>query len=250
MNRRNTRRNRHIAGKIIASIACALLLLTLMFFLYVSDYYKAGAYAISCLESNDVSVSQMDDFIVFEPLETKIVAGLIFYPGGKVENTAYSPLMYELSKRGVKCYLLKMPFNLAVFDIDAADGIRNSDTEIEKWYIAGHSLGGACASIYAKDNYEKYDGLILLGAYSNKDLSDSNLNVLAMYGSNDQVINRDNYDKYRINLPADYKEVVINGGCHAFFGDYGFQKNDGTPVIDVKEQISETAECIESLICN
>ena len=32
--------------------------------------------------------------------------GFIFYPGGKVEYTAYEPLMYSLASKGIFCILI------------------------------------------------------------------------------------------------------------------------------------------------
>ena len=55
---------------------------------------------------------------------------------------------------------MKMPFNLAVFDINAADYAYSNFPNIKKWYIGGHSLGGAMASAYAKNNESKLNGLI------------------------------------------------------------------------------------------
>ena len=55
--------------------------------------------------------------VVFEPQNATV--GFIFYPGVKVEANAYQPLMAELAREGVLCVLVEMPFNLAVFDINA-----------------------------------------------------------------------------------------------------------------------------------
>ena len=79
--------------------------------------------------------------------------GFIFYPGGKVEYTAYAPLM---------CVLLKMPLNLAVLDVNAADSVFDMFPEISSWYIGGHSLGGSMAASYALENTDKLEGLVLL----------------------------------------------------------------------------------------
>lgn len=68
--------------------------------------------------TEDVAVSRMGDMTVFEPEDP--VAGFIFYPGGKVEYTAYSPLMLALAEQNILCVLLEMPFNLAVLDSSAA----------------------------------------------------------------------------------------------------------------------------------
>ena len=219
-------------------------LMCLGFAIYVSNYYHADEDAVQAMSVvDDISVSQMDgDVIVFAPAEPK--AGLIFYPGGKVEYIAYSPLMRACAEQGILCVLVKMPCNLAVLDMNAADGIAEHYPEIENWYIGGHSLGGAMAAAYAAEHSSDLDGLLLLAAYSTKDLGDSNLTVLSIYGSEDRVLNLQKYDEYRRNLPSDSVEAVIEGGCHAGFGNYGPQKGDGTPAITNREQIGQTAEKI------
>ena len=97
------------------------------------------------------------------------------------------------------------------------------------------------------EHTEEFEGLVLLAAYSTSDISGSGLQVLSVYGSEDRVLNMDSYEKYREHLPADFTEVVIPGGCHAYFGCYGAQKGDGTPGITNEEQIRRTAEAIGDL---
>ena len=169
---------------------------------------------------------------------------MIFYPGGKVEYTAYVPLMQACAEKGILCVLVEMPFNLAVLDVNAADGIQREYPEIEDWYIGGHSLGGSMAASYLARHTEDYEGLILLGSYSTADLSDTDLDVLSVFGSEDQVMNREKYDENKSNLPTAFTETVIDGGCHAYFGMYGAQEGDGTPTITNEEQIRITVENI------
>ena len=104
------------------------------------------------------------------------------------------------------------------------------------------------ASNYAAAHDEDYDGLILLAAYSTKDLKGTPLRVLSVYGSEDGVLNRESYEKNRANLPADTIEVVLDGGCHAQFGSYGAQEGDGIPTISGEEQIRQTAEAIVAFV--
>ena len=141
-----------------------------------------------------------------------------------------------------------MPFNLAVLDIDAADGIQGLYPDVEDWYLGGHSLGGSMAASYLAENKEDYEGLILLGSYSTADLSNTSLNVLSVYGSEDQVLNHEKYSQYKENLPTDFTELVLEGGCHAYFGMYGAQDGDGTPTLSNIEQIKLTADAITNLI--
>ena len=100
------------------------------------------------------------------------------------------------------------------------------------------------AANYAAAHSEDYSGLILLTAYSTKDLTQTPLRVLSAYGSEDRVMNREAYKKNWANLTTDTVEVILEGGCHAQFGSYGSQDGDGTPTISGEEQIRQTVEAI------
>ena len=243
--------DKHKTRKIVigAILLCMIALFAVCAF-YLGDYYHADEEAIAAFESDSsVAVTELaNGDLVFEPESAE--AGLIFYPGGKVEYTAYIPLMQECADRGILCVLVEMPFNLAVFDINAADGIEEAYPEIEDWYIGGHSLGGSMAASYLEKHIDDFEGLILLGSYSMVDFSDSDLNVLSIYGSEDRVLNKEKYEQNKSNLPDDYSETVIDGGCHAFFGVYGNQDGDGTPTITNEEQIQLTAEKIAAFAEN
>lgn len=234
--------DKHKTRKIVigAILLCMIALFAVCAF-YLGDYYHADEEAIAAFESDSsVAVTELaNGDLVFEPESAE--AGLIFYPGGKVEYTAYIPLMQECADRGILCVLVEMPFNLAVFDINAADGIEEAYPEIEDWYIGGHSLGGSMAASYLEKHIDDFEGLILLGSYSMVDFSDSDLNVLSIYGSEDRVLNKEKYEQNKSNLPDNFSEVVIDGGCHSFFGVYGNQDGDGTPTITNEEQIQLTA---------
>ncbi len=214
---------------------------------YLGDYYRSDYEAIGAfMPGHSEWKEEPDNTIVFEPENPK--AGFIFYPGGKVEHRSYIPLMQELQERGVLCIIVKMPFNLAVLDVNAADGIRAEYPGIEDWYIGGHSLGGSMAASYLGAHKDEFKGLILLGSYSTENLSDTELRVLSVFGSEDKVMNRESYAEYKTNLPEDFTEIEIPGGCHAYFGMYGTQDGDGTPSITNEEQIRLTAEYISELM--
>ena len=233
---------------ILAVCLTVFLIIGIGGYAYVSDYYHADETAMEAMDAkaDDVRIEQGKNVIWFVPEKSTI--GLIFYPGGKVEYTAYAPLMRICAEQGIVCALVQMPCNLAVLDAGAAEGLQQEHPEITAWYIAGHSLGGAMASNYAAAHAEDFDGLILLAAYSTKDISQTTLRVLSVYGSEDGVMNRDSYEKNRANLPADTTEVVLDGGCHAQFGCYGPQDGDGVPTISGEEQLRQTTEAIRAFI--
>ena len=225
-----------------------LLLLVIGTVIYAADYYHAEPSAWQLLTDGvpGVSITQEEDRLIFTPDSPR--AGLVFYPGGKVEYTAYAPLMASLAQEGILCVLLKMPLNLAVLKMSAAAGIPAQYPEIGFWILAGHSLGGAMAASFLGKHPEEYDALVLLAAYSTADLTKSGLKVLTLTGSEDGVINRTKAEKYAPNLPVRTKNIVIEGGCHAYFGAYGAQKGDGEPTISREEQLKQTAEAILSIL--
>ena len=213
--------------------------------IYVSDYYRADTDAISSFTSNHTVAQEeiSDGVTVFEPSDAE--AGFIFYPGGKVEYTAYVPLMSALADNGILCILIRMPCNLAVLDVNAAKGMTENYPDIDDWYIGGHSLGGSMAASFLAKNSNDFDGLVLLGSYSTAEIP---LPVLSIFGSEDKVMTRVKYDKYKPNIGSDLTETVIEGGCHAYFGMYGAQDGDGTPSISNEEHIILTTEDIVNFI--
>lgn len=102
-----------------------------------------------------------------------------------------------------------MSWNLAVLDIDAAEGIQEMFPEIGNWYISGYSLGGSMAAGYVAGHAEEYAGLIFLAAYSTEDISQSGLDVLSVYGNRDGVLDMEKYTSSLINLPENMEELFL-----------------------------------------
>lgn len=238
--KKKKRRIGHLIPMVLAVLVIAVIVFGVV---YINDYYRADSEAISAFaEGSNITVSTLsDDTMVFMP-DTP-VAGLVFYPGGKVEYNAYAPLMQRLAENGIACFLVKMPANLAVLDVNAADGIPEQFPEIQDWYIGGHSLGGSMASSYVAKK-ETYKGVVLLASYSTIDISATSLDVISIYGSEDGVLDMEKYEQNKVNLPADFTELKIEGGNHAFFGMYGAQDGDGLATITNVEQIEITAKTV------
>lgn len=234
----------------LSAILAVTIILTAVCALYLGDYYRADTEAMEAFAPAAPVVSEewKDGTLITRPEGRDPVAGLIFYPGGKVEHTAYTPLMEALASEGILCVLVEMPFRLAVLDVNAAEGIPAAFPEVEHWCLGGHSLGGSMAASYLASHTEDFDGLILLGSYSTADLSGSGLSVLSVYGSEDGVLNREKYAEYRPNLPEGFTEIVIEGGNQAYFGAYGEQEGDGTATVTPAEQLEQTVEAILTLL--
>mgnify|MGYP001067613188 CR=1 FL=1 len=217
-------------------LLAVLILLAGGFFWYVSDYYRAEDVALEVLASGE-HLEVRDDLTILSPSYPTDTA-IIFYPGAKVEGTAYLPLLDQLRQTGLTCVLVEMPFHLAIFDADAAEDVMEQFPDIQHWYIAGHSLGGAMASQFAADHPDEIDGLILLGAYLYGDYPPED--TLTVYGSLNQSVEDE----------IDYTEnvVEIQGGNHAQFGNYGPQKGDAPATISAEEQQARTVEAVAEFI--
>ncbi len=222
----------------IALITVMSLIFLLMsgFFIYVSDYYRADDVAIAVMQSE--ATMHVENNIVLSPAKPGDTA-LIFYPGAKVECFAYLPILEKIKQSsGITCILVKMPFNMAILNANAADKIIDQFPDIKNWYIGGHSMGGAMASEYASKHQNKVKGLILLGAYIYGDYPAKN--TLTVYGTfNKSVAEKINYSD---NI------IAIEGGNHAQFGNYGKQKGDLDAIISGEEQQNITVEAINEFL--
>ena len=210
--------------------------------------------ALQALNSDStVTVLQTKNIITFLPADSSGETGLIFYPGGRVDFRAYAAPLHSIAAQGIPVYLLKMPLNLAVFGINAADDVISQNASIRQWAIAGHSLGGAMAASYAKNNPDHISALIFWAAYATEgsDLANSNLSVLSISASNDGLSTPTDIETASAFLPGEAEFYFIEGGNHAQFGNYGLQKGDGDPSITWQDQqsqvITATAKFLQSL---
>lgn len=223
-----------------------ILTVTALFSIYTTRYYRADEDARKILNSktNAVTITKTDYGWLFDgPSED---SALIFYPGARVEETAYAPLLHRIASGVMDVCLVKMPFHLAVFDKNAADKVM-PQYNYQKWYIGGHSLGGAMAALYAAESANPLEGIILLASYPTKPLPE-NLKEILLVGSEDGVIRWEKVDESRQYSPRDCTEHIIQGGNHAQFGSYGKQKGDGNAQISDEMQVDETVEVIRDCV--
>ncbi|WP_100066143.1 alpha/beta hydrolase [Miniphocaeibacter massiliensis] len=210
--------------KLLITITLILLVIFVALNVYSMNYYEADESAIDLLEKD--YIEEIDGYVELNP-EEKSDIGIIFYPGGKVEHYAYLPIMNKLREKGVNSFLVKMPFKLAIFNKNAADNIIKNNPNISEWYIIGHSLGGAMGSSYANENSKEIKGLFLLGAYNYGEYDKEK--TLIFYGTEDEILDKSKIKKAEV-------VGIIDGGNHAYFGNYGKQKGDGEAIISQDEQ--------------
>ncbi len=232
--------------KIVGIVLLAVILVVVVVVgMYLGNYSKADEVAMEIYNANNESL---------EFVGTDNSVGFIIYPGGKVDEIAYDRTAKLLNDQGYTAVVAKFPFNIGFLGINKADDIIEEYPEVENWVMIGHSLGGVAASVYANENDDKIDGLVLEASYSTEDLKDNDIQVLSIRGTNDQVLNMEGYEESQVNYSVEsnnYEEIIIDGANHAGFGNYGLQEGDGENTIGYEAQqqvvIDEVLEFIENI---
>jgi len=106
--------------------AAVLILLLVTCGIYLGNYYSADD---SC---NQILAEAMVEDGMYAFGDTEAENGIVFYPGGKVEYTAYTNLAKDLADVGIFCVVVKVPCKLAFFDINAADDAMSRYPDIKK----------------------------------------------------------------------------------------------------------------------
>ncbi|EJR64572.1 hypothetical protein IIO_01896 [Bacillus cereus VD115] len=184
-----------------------------------------------------------EENIVFGQKDAKV--GIVFYQGAKVEVESYSYLGEALAKDGHFVVMPKLPLNLAILGTNVVDSIIEKYPEVQKWYVAGHSMGGAMISRYAFQHEEKVDGIILLGSYPADDFSNKLMPMLSIYGEVDGLATVEKIKNNKKLMSKNTTMHMIKGGNYANFGMYGEQKGDNASLITSKAQQDETVKVME-----
>ena len=209
---------------------------------------EATERAVAVLQEN--GVQREDGQLVFRPSSPN-GKGLIYYPGGLVDPEAYAVTAQGIADAGYLVVIPKMPLNLAFTGINRADTIRSDFPEIESWVIGGHSLGGAMAAEYAKNNVDSLDGLIMYASYpaNNEQFVDFPIPILSISGSKDPGTPQQ--EAFYDAVADSAEQFVIEGGNHRQYADYSFQPDDGIATISAAEQqdqiIAATVQFLDTL---
>ena len=225
-------------------------LAVLGFIVWANSALGPAPEAVGALRSDTSVTVSLDKYIVFEPDKKNLSTALIFYPGGRVDFRSYAVPLHKIAQEGYLVILLPVRLNLAMFDVNAADRAITAFPLIRHWAVGGHSLGGVAAAAYAS-NHTDIDGLVLWASYpANDSLKTSTLKVLSIYGTQD-ISGVTPFENSQDLLPLDTKYVVIQGGNHSQFGDYGLQPGDHEATVTKAEQqkqvVDATAQFLKEL---
>lgn len=237
--------------KIIKRIMLALLGIVLLagigFMVWAETPLGPEPQALEALRSDDRVGVEVGDQIIFTPLVAEPKTGFIFYPGGRVDARSYAVPLRKIAEQGFLVALVPVRLNLAFFDIQAAAPVLQRFPDMEHWVVGGHSLGGVASALFANEQPE-IEGVIFWASYPADDsLAQSGLKMLSIYGTEDMA-GMGKFDETRPFLVADARMVVIEGGNHAQFGDYGPQPGDNPALISRTVQQAQTVEAVTSFL--
>lgn len=230
---------------IISALFAIAAICVIALFIYTSDYYRSEVSIEDFAGNTAYTIEEFSQGIFIDGSGNE--DAVIFYPGAKVEYTAYLPMCTKLAEQGVDCFLVEMPFHLAILGMNKAGKIIE-DYSYENWYLAGHSLGGAFGANYVADHVEDFTGLIMLAAYPTKPLVSEDLKVISIYGNKDTVLNKESVDAGKEFVPEHYTEIGLGGANHAGFANYGPQEGDGEATMDREKQQDMTVQYIMKMI--
>ncbi|MFE3461037.1 alpha/beta hydrolase [Nocardiopsis aegyptia] len=240
---------------VVAIVAVLLVLIATGAAVWVLTPHRAEAQPLAQARAvPGVRIGAADDAVVLEPEGPASGAGVVFYPGARVEAEAYAASWAPVVEAtGTTVVIPRMPLHLAVLDPDRADtAVADHGEGVERWYLGGHSLGGAMAAAHAGGEPAfPVAGVVLWGSYATEGagLADRNdLAVLSVSGSEDGLSDPAAVEANRDHLPEDAVTVEIDGMNHAQFGAYGDQFGDGAARIDDPAARSALAETVTAFL--
>ena len=244
--KQKTKKRLKWSGIIFAGLIVGLVIVAAIFINQAT--YQAMDEAQGLVE--DEAVMKIDSGYLLEPDEVK--ANFVFYQGGLVETESYLPFVKALSEQGIRVFLPEFPLNLAILNADQCQTLYDAYPSDLPWWIGGHSLGGASATIFLSEEPNNIAGLLLLGAYPSdaSDLSEVDYPVISIYAEHDEIMNKEAYQRTQALLPEATQFVEIEGGNHAHFGHYGFQTGDGESTISREQQQAQVIDTLVKAVTN
>lgn len=227
------------------AIRCSLLAFLVCLLAACSAAPRFGAWE---LPTSSRFEEKSDHFAVKNDRCDRFASGVVFYPGGLVSAAAYIPLAAALAEQCHLVLIAKMPLSLAVLNADAGIALQQQyAAQAPVWALGGHSLGGAMAAQLVK-KAPQFSGLFLLAAYPapESSLATSTLPVLSISASQDGLATRAKINDNKQYLPPTTEYLVLQGGNHAQFGDYGPQDKDLLPTLSAAEQLRQTQQAVNA----
>lgn len=210
----------------------------------------ADAAAVAAVrDASDLEVVDTGGGVELHPAVGPADTAVIFYPGAGVPPEAYLPTWAQIVRDAeVSVHIPAMPLRLAVLAPSRADRVRAEHPEVARWWVGGHSLGGAMATSYAGGTAPgELEGVILWAAFATGGAGldeRTDLTVLSVAGERDGLATPEDLAERRDLLPQDVVMVELAGVSHAQFGRYGAQRGDGTPLVSDERAAELIADAV------
>jgi hypothetical protein len=215
---------------------------------WVLSYPETETVPVAAVRS-DPALQVLDEggVVTLHPAEGPGDEAVVFYPGGAVAPEAYlatwAPVVRDT---GVSVHIPRMPLRLAVLRPGRAAAVVDANPDVQRWWLSGHSLGGAMAASHVGGSDPgTYEGLLLWAAYATEGAAlaeRDDLVVVSISGSEDGLSTPADIRERAALLPASTTFVELDGVSHAQFGTYGPQSGDGTPTVSAREARAAIAE--------
>lgn len=233
-----------IIQRLVLAVTALGILALVGFFIWAETPSRPGSRALAALQSDSaVQITDHGSYIAFEPTGPPSATAFLFYPGGHVDFRAYAPILHRIAEHGYLVVLVRVRLNLAFFDIEAGAPVLRDFPQVTTWVTGGHSLGGVAAAYFAAQR-PAIRGIVFWASYPADDrLKATGIRALSIYGTQDGGLDQGaKIEQYKAYEPADTRFVVIQGGNHAQFGDYGPQPGDNPASISPESQWQQVTE--------
>lgn len=242
-------RTRRVASGCLALVV-ATLILGAAGFLWWAQPQPLLPEATAALTSTPAATFEegADGRLTWTPTDADPTTGLVLYTGGKVPPAAYAPAARAIAEQGFLVAIVPAPFNLAIFDTNAAGAVLADHPGISTWAVGGHSLGGAAAALFIDGRPGDVDGLVLWASYASADLSSDDLMVSLSFGSLDTGAPTFTDPENLARLGDEVRIDRIDGGNHEQMGWYTGQPNDPPATISREDQQRRIVAATVSLL--
>lgn len=197
-----------------------------------------GTYKVEVIDNN---TKYPTDVVIYKPVGVTPKVGVVFYAGLPVDYRDYGTLCKRIASAGYLVISPEFPLDTAILNWAAGEEYMKHFPYVEEWFLAGHSHGGGTALWESTLNPELFKGLILFSATPFLVALPNDYPVLTFHATEDEAVPLYQHKILMAEISnCDVTEVIIQGGNHAQFGDYGIQDNDGVAKISKKKQLDIT----------
>jgi hypothetical protein len=237
-----------LAIRLALIFACIFILGVIFFVVWALDTSPPESKAYTeAIFNSAVTIDSHDGFIIIRLAESALEVGLLFYPGARIEPSAYVAKLAAIAEAAnIQLAIGSPSLNLAFLSINQADDMRTALPGATRWFVGGHSLGGSMACVYASSHSDTLEGVLIFGTYCGTDISNSSLRVLSINGGRDGIFPPTVISERRHELPSNAHMVLVPGMNHAQIGNYGPQSGDNEPTISDTEARQALVESVKA----